>query len=316
MRAPGMANVTQSRPSLLLDILRQRPELLLYELSWRWLCGTLLLMLAGFDALRVWHAALPALHATGMLTLTKDSIVEEPSVLLDSFSAAAAILEPPLVRAVLGLLPLACFCWIAAFALGRTAMLASYDARLPSRPWFLAGCQACKLSGGIALGLLWTSLIEAAGMLLRGEAPSLLLYLLLITGLTVAALLLWGQLAGKVQATMALGLVEGLSISAALRRAFELPDALLMERAKRFRQAARKTRLYTFGPAFLISLLPSPFHGRWLLLLWYGLLSLVPLAASNAARLGAFLALIREIREELAERAAAMPGVSAERIRL
>ncbi len=301
---------------LLLDVL-ERPGLLIRELLWRWLCGALLSLIAGYDALRIWSASLPALHSAGLFSLSTETALDNPSHIVEVFAAAEAILRPQIERALLGLAPLGMFCWVAAFALGRAAVLARFDARLPHRPWLLVSCQVLQTAGDLTIVLVWSMVVKMAhSLLLREPSPSFGWYLLAVLLATAAAWIAWGRMANKMQVALALALLESQSAWGAFRRAWQLPDSRLAKRAARFRQSARKTQLYILMPAFVISLIPSPFHSHWVLAGWYGLLSLVPLAASDAVRLGVLFTLLREVREEHFERAAKLPGVSAEQIRL
>ena len=302
-------------PTLLRRVLA-RPDLLLRELAWRWLCGAVLLLLAAYDGSRLWHAAAPALASTGILSfsLRSDMLTIDPAELLASLAAAAALLAPPVERAVLGLLPLAAFCWVGSYAVGRTAVLARFDARLARRPFLLAGCQGFELALGLTLLLVWGAGVKAVCGLLAASDP--LMLLLVLAGLSAAAAWAWGLLTTKVQVAMALGLVEGLGSVEALRRAWELPDTRLVNRARRFRKSKRRVQLLVLVPVLVLSLLPSPFDGLAPSAAWYTLLSLLPLAATDAVRLAIFFALVDEIRDELRQRAAALPGVPPETIRL
>ncbi len=304
----------------LLGELRARPGLLGIDLAWRWGCGTLLLLLAGYQGWRIWLACTPALAAAGAFSLTSDSLLgalSDPSPLFDLVSTIWRLLTPPLMRAMLGLTPLALASWIAAFTLGRGALLARYDPRLPSRPWLLAGCKSFAMLGGLGICSAW-SLFAVAGakLLLRSDDPSPLLYALLLGLVSWLAVWSWTLLSSKVQIALALGLLESLDTQGALLRAFQGPDKRIAARAARFRVAARKTRFRIIWPAFFISLLPSPFLDHRALLVWYGLLSLVPLVATDAVKLGELLMLLREMRDELDARVRAMPGVPLEKLRI
>ena len=304
----------------LLGELRARPGLLLIDLAWRWGCGAFLLLLAGYQGWRVWQACTPPLAAAGAFSTTSDSLLEalgDPSPLLALVSAVWHILLPPAMRAVLGLLPLALASWVAAFTLGRGALLARYDPRLPSRPWLLAGCKGFAVLGGAAICGVWgLSIVESAKLLLQPADASPLLYALLLGFASWLAVWAWTLLSSKVQIALALGLLESLSTQDALLRSFQGPGERIAARAARFRTAARKTRFRMLWPAFFISLLPSPFLDHRALLVWYGVLSLVPLVATDAVKLAEQLMLLRELRAELDARMKAMPGVPLEKLRI
>lgn len=304
----------------LLGELRARPGLLVLDLLWRWVCGAVLLFVAAYQGQRIWLASVPALTAAGLFSFTPDTLfaaLGDPTPLFDLARVTWHILAPPVVQAVLGLLPLALASWVAAFTLGRGAVLARYDPRLPSRPWLLAGCKSVAMLGGAAICGTWGFLaIEGARLLLRPENPSPLLYIGLLCLASWLAVWAWTQLSSKVQIALSLGLLESIDSRAALVRAFQGPDERIAARAARFRTAARKTRFRIIWPAFFVSLLPSPFLDHRALLVWYGVLSLVPLVATDAVKLGAQLMLLSEIRDELEARMRAMPGVPLEKLRI
>ncbi len=300
MGTPAAASLSSHE---LFSHLMQRPGLIALELLWRWLCGGLLSALAAYQGLRIWVAVLPAVHGTGVTTLSLGSILEDPSQLSATLAAVFSILWPPFVHALVGLVPLGLFCWIASFAVARTAILKRFDRSLPRDPWLLAGCETVSLAGGVSITLLaQASFHLASALLLGGESPSFVLFSLVALGITVAAMSGWSWWARKSAFAMALGLMGNLSTRQAILRAWQLPDARLAERARRFRRSSRKAALLLVSPAFILSCVPSPFHGPWVMLAWYGILSLLPLAATDMVRLGVFFALVTGIREEHALR--------------
>ncbi len=295
-----------------------RPGLLLRELGWRWGCGGLLLLLLAYAGRGIYRAVQPALAATGIVRLLAESrgnlLVMDPEQMLGSFPAAAAVLAPPLERAILGLLPLAVFCWAAAFAIGRTAVLVRFDARLPRRPFLLAVCQGFELLLGVSLFRLWSVLVKAACGPLWSSRP--IEMLLLLTAFSAAVFWAWRFLTFKVQLAMALGLVENIGGTEALRRAFHLPDKRILGRSRRFEKRMRRLQILVLLPILVLPLLPSPFAGTFFTAAWRVVLSLLPLAATDAVRLAVFFGLLEDMREELALRAAALPGTLPRALRL
>ncbi len=278
--------------------LRQRPALLLRELAWRWLCGGVLLALAGYDGWRIWTASLPALEATGLFRLSGDSLLQDPLQLFTAFTAAVGMVRPQVEHAAVGLAPLAIFCWVAAFALGRASVLARYDARLPRRPWLLAACEGVRVGALLGASAVWSGLIQlASAVALRGGAPNPLLYAVLALGATAGVLLLWARVARAVELSQAVALVERLSFQNAFRRAWGFDRALAAQLLRPIRKAAGWARLALLGAAFVLTLLPAPFAAGWPLFAWWGALSLVLLAAADAVRLGVLFALLSMVRD-------------------
>ena len=301
---------------LLFADLRQRPALLVRELLWRWLCGGVLLALAGYDGWRIWNASLPALQSTGLFRLSADSLLQDPSQLSTAFAAASSIVRPQIEHAALGLAPLAIFCWVGAYALGRASVLALYDRRLPRRPWLLAACEGTRVGALLAASALWSALIQLASTVaLRGASPNLLLYAVLALAATGAVLLLWGRVARAVELAQALALVESLAFSDALWRAWRLDRALAAQQVRPIRKAAGRARLLLLVAAFVLTLLPAPFGTGWPLVVWWVALSLALLAAADAVRLGVLFALLGMARGTQADRIAASSVISGHKTR-
>ncbi|RRA47540.1 hypothetical protein D1Y84_03735 [Acidipila sp. EB88] len=285
--------------------LRERPGLLFGELAWRWSCGGLLLLLAGYQGWRIVEAWLPWIRATGLLSLSGDSLLEDPSRLTTAFAAASAIVMPPIEHAAWGLGPLAVFCWVAAFAWGRSGVLRSYDVRLPRRPWLLAAAEGSRLAVMLAASAVWGELVQlSSAVALRGSAPNGLLYGVLVLAATVLVLAGWGRIARTIEAAMALGLVDSLGFLTAFRAAWQLRGSAISAEVGATRKAAGRLRLWLVGAAVVFTLLPAPFSTGWQLVAWWLLLSLVLLAGADAVRLGVLFALLGATRA----RRAAMGG--------
>ena len=299
MSAPRLSSlvVPASRPALL-EELRARPALLLRELLWRWSCGGLLLLLAGYDGFRILHASMPALQATGIFSVTGDSLLQDPSELSTAFSASSGIVRPQLEQAALGIAPLAIFCWVLAFGFGRRAVLAAYDARLACGPWLLVTCELIRVGAMLAASAVWGWLVELASYVaLRGEAPHILLYGLLVCGATAAVLMVWGRVARAVELCMALAMVRRLPFGDAFAAAWRFGSGAEAPRLQPIRKAASRLRLYLLLAAGAFTFLPAPFSTGWPLGAWWAALSLLLLAGADAVRLGVLFALVQVVRE-------------------
>ena len=293
-----MKGVPFGRGMGLLGELRERPELLLRELAWRWLAGGLLLALAGFEGWRIWVAAQPALRATGFARLTQDALEQDPMQALTAFSAAVDVLKPMAERAFGGLLPLGVFCWVAAFALGRAAVLRRYDRRLHASAWLLAGCEALRLGVITAVSLAWTVLLHLAGSVaLRPAAPNSALYILLCLLFTAAVLAAWVWLGRSVELATVLALLEQVTLGAALRQSLRLGDLRIREGVRGVHRAASSARWLLVILALVLSLFPSPWTRGWAQVAWWALLSLLLMAAAGAVRLAVQFALLGVVRE-------------------
>ncbi len=279
---------------LFLEI-QQRPVLLLEEIAWRWCCGSLLLLLAGFAAWRVWTASLPALQATGLLLLTPDSLPDTlltaPAQLLTTLLAGFDVLRPPLERTAAGLIPLAVFVWVCAFAWGRTRVLAQFDPRLPRRPWLLAELETLRIGGLLAITSIWASLAHIAyAFAFQKEDTHILLYGAALLAITLATSWLTGRFNRAIVIAAALALVEGRSLLPSVRRGWRMDKHT---RIVPLRKAVGQIRAYLLIAAVVLAFVPAPFHFGWALVAWWLLFSLPPLVAADAWRLGAFFGLLR-----------------------
>ncbi len=274
--------------------LHRDPALLLYEIAWRWCCGGCLGLLAGFEAWRIWTAALPALRGTGLLLLTPDSLLADPAQLTQDLFAAIDILRVPVERAMLGLAPLAVFCWVLAFAWGRTGVLVRFDARLPRRRWMLAESEALRITGLLALAAAWVGLIGAARVLtFSGEDGHIWLYAVLVLAVTVGVSRFTGRFRRSMHIATVLALVEDLEFFRAFARAWRMGTHTGIVPLRR---AVGRVRFYLFLAALLLAFVPAPFHFSWLLMGWWLLWSLPPLAAADAWQLGAFFAVVHALQ--------------------
>lgn len=275
--------------------LHRRPSLLAWELAWRWSAGALLLLLGAFAGWRVWRAVLPSVQATGLLLLTPDSLLADPLRLAGALLQSFQILAPPLMRAALGLAPFGVFLWVCAFALGRAGVLAYFDPLLPRRRWLLAESEALRIAVLFGCAAAWFSMVRfAAELAFRGEEGHGVLFLLFFAVLTWSFSWFVGRFRRALAIATAVSLVRGTVFSRALRRAWRLDEH---HKIVPLRKAVSRVRLYLLLAGLVLAFVPAPFALGWPLLAWWFLLSLPPLAAADAWRLGALFALIRSLQD-------------------
>lgn len=295
----------------LFDSLRARPGLLLRELFWRWACGGFLLLLAGYAGWRIWMASQTALRMTGVLSLNSDGLLSDPAGTLAVWNAAVNVVQPQVMRSAMGLAPLALFCWVAALAVGRTRVLAGYDARLSRRPWALAGGEGIRLLMLVADWALWWALLSMAGAAAQTSGNAMLLALLALAA-TVAALLLANWVGRALEMLPALLLVDGMTFGDAWRGAWR-PEPGFAAEMKALRRRSWKFRVYLLLALLVATLLPAPAQAGWLLYAWWGGLSLLLLAGANALRLARLLSLLELRRVHMDPQARALlitpPGI-------
>ena len=273
---------------------RRRPGLLVRELAWRWSCVALLLAIAGYDGWRIWNHSLPGLRATGVFALSPDGALENPVHLLDVFSAIVRLFGPQIERACYGLAPLAIFCWICAFAWGRSVVLARFDPTLPRRPWLLAEGEAFRICGLLAFAVAWGAIIQALyHRLVEGASPHLFLFLIFALAITGVELAYSGHFRRAAILASALALVERRSLWSVFRRAWGLHRA---DEVQPLRNAVNRIRFLLTLAGVGLLFVPAPFGLGWPLVAWWVVWSLPPLAMADAWRLGAYLELLRVLR--------------------
>ncbi len=283
-----------AEPPALLGILRRQPGLLARELCWRWGYGALLIVLAGYDGRRIWTRSVPALGATGVLSLNENGMLANPLQALTGLSSALGILWPQVERACWGLAPLAIFCWVLAFAWGRNWVLRLYDPRLPQRFWLQAGTELLFLAQSAVTILLSTWLLESLSALVRsGSLGALLVFVILLTALGLALAYI-GRFRRALVIARAIALLHLLSFGKAFGYAWKLDRG---PRVMVLKKAVRRARWMVLTLAVVLTFVPAPFGLGWPLLAWWTLLSLPALAATDAWKLAATLAVLQTFRE-------------------
>ena len=292
MSTPPIPYAPEEAP--LFATIRRRPELLLRELLWRWSCAGLILALAGYDGWRIWSRSLPRLRTTGVFALSPDGVLEDPSGLLHKFSEVVRLFGPQIERACYGLAPLAIFCWVCAFAWGRSAVLARFDPELPRRPWLLAESEAFRIIGLLTLAVAWGTVIQALyHWLVEGASPHEFLFVVAALTATGVELAYSAHFRRAAIVASALALVERRSVWSVFRRAWGLHRT---DEVQPLVHAVRRIRLLLSLAGVGLMFVPAPFGLGWPLIAWWVAWSLPPLAVADAWRLGAFLELLQVLR--------------------
>jgi hypothetical protein len=268
------------------------------ELCWRWSAGALLLLLAGWQAWRIAAAAAPAVVATGLTRLTLEAAVNDPDTAAQAFTQATAVVQPAVEHAVLGLAPLGLFLWSAAFALGRTAVLRAYDASLPPRRFLLGACEGVRLLLLAAVSLLWyQGLLGCSHVALAAGEPNLPLYAALVIGLSLGAFAVWSALGWALLAAPVVGLLQRVSFAQALGQALRLRRTRRRLLDVNLTMAVIKVALLLLAVVFSASPLPfADYISGWPVYAWYGVVTLLYLAASDFFKLARALAFVEFCR--------------------
>ena len=286
----------------------KRPRLLLIELGWRWLCGAFLLTLVGYEAQRIALATAPAIAATGLMNATLESAIADPAPLALSLANTLNILRPWLLGVTAWLAPVALLAWVAAFSVGRAALLRQWDTRLARRPWLLGASEAVRLAALAAGGWGWWRLLQWAAAIALGPAvdapgagaqadPNLVLYCALVIMITIGLFALWSAVSWVLVAAPLFALLEGTSWQRGLLRSITMPRTRGQLLEVNLAMAVIKLGLVVL--AIVLSATPLPFEAimqGWPLTGWWVLVTLLYLAASDFFKMARFLAFVEQLR--------------------
>jgi hypothetical protein len=314
-RAPGLS-IPRARPQSFFDVIGlcwAMPRLLLVELTWRWVSGAFLLLLAGLAAARIAAQTGPAVQATGLFNATLESAIQDPTQVSVALASTFAILGSTVSRIALGLAPLSLFAWVTAFAFGRTALLRSYDRSLPARPWLLAVCEALRLVALLAACWLWYAALHWAAAYALGPAtevpgtqagaqaePNLVLYSALVICITIGLITLWSLLSWSLVAAPIVALLDQTSIAAGFARSLRMRPVRGKLVEVNLSMSVIKLGLVVL--AMVLSATPLPFESimeGWPLYAWWTFVTLLYLAASDFFKMARLLAFVEYWRGTL-----------------
>ena len=190
----------------------KQPSLLGLELLWRWGVGIPILVLVGWEAMRI--LASVSLAHTGISHFSLIDTVAAAQIL----SAIVDVLLPPMRAVAVWMAPLLAVAWALACGFGRSAVLRRYDPTLGFAPWRMAALQLLRiamLGGSFAawfLCLRWAALSS-----LGGAEPNLVGYFVKAIFLSFAVFGFWGVAGWVFSIAPLLGLLEGIGMVASLR---------------------------------------------------------------------------------------------------
>lgn len=209
---------TQSFVHILRDCWR-RPSLLGLELLWRWAFGVPFAALLTWEGWRIYTAAAGQLASTGMNDVSLLDPMRAAVVAADVY----AILAPPVLHALLWLMPVGIIGWAVASGIGRSAVLRRYDPSLPRRWGALTTLQLLRvvfLSGSV---VLWFAAIRlSASVTLSGDSPNILNYLVLVICLSLGICTLWALVSWVFSIAPLLALLERRGIASSIARSLRL----------------------------------------------------------------------------------------------
>src|SRR5215470_2717243 len=267
-----------------------RPSLLALEIAWRWLFGTPALLLLWFEGARILTATASQLEATGIEQFT----LQDPMRCAVMVADAYAILKPPVLHAVVWLVPLLAVGWSMVSGIGRNLVLRRYDDTLRWKPVPLVALQLLRVTAlGSSFVGWFLSIRWAANSTLSGAEPNLVLYCALVICLSLGIFTLWALLSWVFSIAPLLVLLENRGVAASLARSLSLGP--LTGKLVEVNLVMGIIKLALIVLAMVFSATPLPFQSVMQgppLYIWWALVTLAYLAGSDffqVARLVAFV---------------------------
>ena len=289
MAAKETVRGTQSLVHTLADCW-SRPSLVALEVAWRWLFGAPALLLLYYEGARIMTAISGQLQAAGVDQFALQDPTRGAVIIADTFAA----LWPPALRVTLWLGPLLILGWSVVSGVGRNMVLRRYDPQLPMKPVSVIALQLLRVValGGSFVG--WFLAIHwAANYALSGAEPNLVLYCALVICLSLGIFTLWALLSWVFSIAPLLVLLEGRGVASSLFRSVRLGS--LTGKLVEVNLVMGIVKLALLVLAMVFSATPLPFESVMQgapLYLWWGLVTLLYLVASDffqVARLMAFV---------------------------
>ena len=273
-----------------------RPSLLGLELLWRWLFGIPLLLVLGWQGLRIYSGIAERLAASGIDQLSMADPMSATPIIADAY----AIATPPIRHLIAWLVPVAALAWTVASGVGRNTVLRRYDTSLPRRWLALSALQLLRIVFLGASFWMWFAAVQwAADYSLSGEEPNLVTYSALVIFISLGAFILWALVSWVFSIAPLLVLLENRSIFSSLRRSMRLGP--LASKLVEINLVMGIVKLALIVVAMVFSAVPLPFASVMQgppLYAWWVVVSLLYLVASDffqVARLVAFIELWRAL---------------------
>ena len=272
-----------------------RPSLVSLEILWRWLLGIPLLVILGWQGLRIYAAIANQLAAAG---IDQFSIVD-PMRAATIASDVYAVVAPPVFRTALWLGPIALLVWAVVSGVGRNAVLRRYDRSLPQRGIAFGALQLLRVIFlGSSFWFWFVAVHWAANYSLSGEEPNLVAYCAIVICLSLGIFTLWALVSWVFSIAPLLILLENRGIGSSLHRSLRLGP--LTGKLVEINLIMGIVKLALVVLAMVFSAVPLPFASVMEgppLYAWWAIVSVLYLAASDffqVVRLVAFIELWRK----------------------
>jgi len=194
------------------------PSLTALEIAWRWVFGIPFIYLCW----RQWSLILAThpLESSGITSLDKLN----PWVAALQIAGVWSYYQPPVVRTLIWLVPVAALAWVVISGTGRSLVLRKMDPRLPLRPAALCILQAAWLALLGATFWTWFRCMQwvAASHISAGGEPDLIGYSIWAIFLSLAFFTVWALISWTLSVAPLLLLLENRSVLSALTQSISL----------------------------------------------------------------------------------------------
>jgi hypothetical protein len=271
----------------------KRPNLLGWELLWRWGFGIPAAAILYQQGARIAAAVSLSNQGVGQGGIF-DFSLSDPFQAAPQLTAAAAALAPAVRRVALWLGPLLAVGWAIVSGLGRTAVLTRLDASLRPVPLILILLQLLRVLALAAACVGWyRAILWAADATLNGAAPNLVAYCAWVICLSLGGFTLWALMSWIFSIAPLLAMLEGTGVFRSLARSLHL--GALTGKLVEVNLVLGIVRLALVVLAMVFSAIPLPFEADMTgnaLWLWWAAVTVLYLVASDffqVARLAAFV---------------------------
>ena len=286
----------------ILALVWRRPSLVALELLWRWSFGIPLLVLLGFEGLRIWTEQAAKLKATGVFDFALQYAWQGALQVADAID----VLKPPVLHVLAWLLPLVLVAWAVASGLGRNAVVRRFRAETPWRPaslivlQLLRGVSLCGSYVVWYLAVRWAANFSLAQADLAPASPNsgtagepnLVLYCALVIVFSLGIFTVWALLSWVFSIAPLLTLFERCGVGESLVRSLRLGS--LRAKLIEINLVMGIARLGMIVLAMVFSATPLPFEAEvngTALYVWWAVVTVLYLIASDffqVARVVAF----------------------------
>lgn len=252
-----------------------------------------------WEGWRIYTAAAGQLAGAGI----NDLSIADPTRAAVVLSDVYAILAPPVLHALLWIVPVAILTWSVVSGIGRSAVLRRYDRSLPRRWTALIILQLLRVIflGGSAV--FWFAAIHwSADATLWGASPNIVGYFMLIIALSLGIFTLWALVSWVFSIAPLLVLLEKRGIASSLTRSLRLGP--LTGKLVEINLIMGIIKLVLMTLAMVWSAIPLPFEAvvqGSSLYAWWAVGTILYCIVSDffqVARLAAFIELTRTFQNQ------------------